>query len=143
LLATGRLTLRLILPVMLYGTLVPLLEAAALAAVRGRTPWRRMLELFLPGFGPWCGWMLATAAFWTLIPIQDAYRFVGAWRTSFFVPAAWSCWIDYRIFRRELKHSRGGAAGRLAAQRLLWWIPIAVLFVAPAGWQTVASALGI
>jgi hypothetical protein len=128
---------------MLYGTVVPLLEAAALAAVRGRTPWRRMLELFLPGLGPWTWWILASAAFWSLMPAQEAYRFVGLWRNSFLVPLIWSCWIDYRIFRRGLKHSRGGALGRLAVERLLWWGPLAVVIVAPAGWQTVASALGI
>jgi len=140
---TGRLTLRLILPLMIYGTAVPLLGAAALAAVRGRTPWRRMVDLFFRGFGPWTWWMLATAAFWSLTPPEVAYRFVGAWRTSFFVPLIASSWIDYRIFRSELQQSRVAAVSRLAVLRLLWWTPIAVLFVAPAGWQTVASALGI
>jgi len=141
--ATGRLTLRLILPIMLYGTVVPLLGAAALAAVRGRTPWLRMLDLFFRGCGPWTWWMLATAAFWSLTPPEVAFRLTAAWRASLFLPLIGSCWIDYRIFRSELAHSRAGAAGRLAALRLLWWTPIAALFVAPAAWQTIASALGI
>jgi hypothetical protein len=143
LMATGRLTLRLILPVMLYGTTVPLLGAAALAAVRGRTPWRRMLHLFFRGMGPWTWWLLATAAFWSLTPPQEAFRLTGAWRMSLIVPLVWSCSIDYRIFREELGYGRGSAAGRLAVQRLLWWTPVVALFVAPAGWQTVANALGI
>jgi hypothetical protein len=143
LMATGRLTLRLILPVMLYGTVVPLLGAAALMALRGRTSRRRMVFLFFRGFGPWTWWMLATAAFWSLVPPPDAYRFASAWRASFFVPLIWSCWIDCRILRGELKHSPAGAIGRLAVLRLLWWLPLGALFVAPAGWQTVASTLGI
>jgi hypothetical protein len=141
--ATGRLTLRLILPVMLYGTVVPLLGAAALMAVRGRTPWRRMFHLFFRGFGPWTWWILASAAFWSLLPPAEAFLHVSAWRNSLLVPLIWSCWIDYRILRRELGHGPIGAIGRLAVQRLFWWTPIAVLFIAPAAWQTIASAVGI
>src|SRR5437763_17006530 len=54
LMTSGRLTLRLALPAMVYASFVPLLEMASLGAVcRGRLPFRRAVDLFFVGHAPW------------------------------------------------------------------------------------------
>jgi hypothetical protein len=63
----------------------------------------------------------------------------GMWKETALVILAWSAYIDFCFFRDVV----GGAAiRRLAVQRVLCWLPGLAIFVAPAGWQVVASAVG-
>ncbi len=137
----GRLTLRLALPAALLWSFVPLLEIASLAIVcRGSLPIRRAVGLFFVGHAPWSLWMVASAAVWGLLPTAAVYPHVLLWKATAAAVLAWSAYIDYGFFREICG---GRALARLLAQRALCWIPGSLLFVAPAGWQTIASALGI
>jgi hypothetical protein len=138
--ASGRFTLRLILPSLVYASFVPLLQMLSLAILRGPLPWRRAVDLFFAGHTPWSLWILASAAWWGLVPAQDAFRLSPYWRWTALVPLLWSAHIDYRFFR---KATPDRALLRLAAQRAICWLPGALLFVAPAGWQILRSAVGL
>jgi hypothetical protein len=140
---TGRLTLRIILPVMVYASFIPLLQILSVALVRGSVPWRKAAAVFLRGHLPWTMWILASAALFGLVPADRAFGYSTAWRFSIVAPLVCSAWIDYGFFRRAIGASPRGALWRLAVQRTICWIPGAAIFVAPAGWQVVASALGI
>src|SRR6266850_7556211 len=56
-LTSGTLTLRLIGPVMIYWSVVPLVEIAALAVVCGSNrqniPFPRLIDSFFRGYSPW------------------------------------------------------------------------------------------
>jgi hypothetical protein len=136
---SGRLTLRLLLPAMLYATFVPMLQIAALAVCRGRLPFRKAVGLFFVGHAPWSLWVIGSAALWGLLPTTAMYPHAGMWKETALVILAWSAYIDFCFFRDVV----GGAAiRRLAVQRVLCWLPGLAIFVAPAGWQVVASAVG-
>ena len=141
LITSGRLSLRLVLGGTLCGSFVPILELASLAIVcRGVLPWRRAAELFFIGHGPWTLWLAGSALLWSLFPAPEMYRDDYSWRLSAIPVALWSAYIDFWFFREV---SRRAAVRRLIAQRLICWVPGLLIFVAPAGWQTVASTLGI
>jgi hypothetical protein len=144
LMTEGRLTLRLMLPAMLYATLLPALEFASLAVVaRGSIPFRRTVSIFFASHGPWLLWLVAWSACWGLIPATIMYRHVLDGRLSMIAVFAWSAYLDYRFFRVVIGRSPLGAAHALAIQRLICWGPGLLIFVAPAGWQEIASTLGI
>lgn len=138
--ASGRLTLRLVLPALVYGSFVPLLQMLSLAIVRLPMPWRRAVDLFFAGHLPWSAWVLASALLWDLVPTRELFRYAGAWRWSALIPLLWSAHIDYGFFRQS---AAPHPLLRLVAQRAICWIPGALLFVAPAGWEVVSSAMGI
>jgi hypothetical protein len=54
-----------------------------------------------------------------------------------------SVWLDLAFFQRAGAGSRKHAALDVAAQRLVTWPLILVIFVAPAAWQEVASRFGL
>jgi hypothetical protein len=138
--ASGRLTLRLILPALLYAVFVPLLQMLSLAVVERTMPWRHAVELFFRGHAPWSVWILASAALWGLVPARELFRFAGPWKWTALVPAALSAVIDYRFFR---KTAATRPLLRLTIQRAICWGPGLALFVAPAGWQAIAGVLGL
>ena len=138
--ASGRLTLRLLLPALVYASVIPLLQILSLAAVRLPMPWPRSVDLFFAGHVPWSLWILASAFLWGLYPAADAFRYATVWKWSAVVPLLWSALIDYRFFRKTAPRN---PLLRLAMQRAICWLPGAALFVAPAGWQVVSSAIGL
>jgi hypothetical protein len=143
LMTAGRITLRLALPAMVYGSVVPLLQVGSLAVVcRGRLPFRRAVELFFVGHGPWSLALLAFAAAWGFAPASAMYAHPALTRLPFGVALVWSLWIDYWFFREVAGGGGRRAIFDLALQRVLAWGPGLLLFVAPAGWQVVTSAVG-
>jgi hypothetical protein len=144
--ATGAVTARLVLPAAVYWTFVPLVQIAGLAVVlRKQLRWET-IDAFFAGQGPWMLWLAAFAALWTLLPPEVAYKswgFPDVWWTAAGVAAMWSLWIDFGFFRRIAGRSSATAAKDLAIQRLVSWSIGMIIFVAPAGWQTVAAALGL
>ena len=146
LMATGSLTLRLALPAAVYWSFVPLAQIAGLAIAMRRRPPAETIDAYFAGHGAWMLWLAAFAAMWTLLPPRAAYGswlFPDLWWALAGVAAAWSLWIDFGFFRRAGARSPAQAAKDLAIQRLVSWSIGMTLFVAPAGWQTVAARFGL
>ncbi|HEV2446696.1 MAG TPA: hypothetical protein VGS58_12265 [Candidatus Sulfopaludibacter sp.] len=148
LMTSGRLTLRLAGPAAVYWSFVPLCEIASLAVVAGRrgTPFARTIDRYFEGHAAWLLWATAFVAVWAFVPAPAVYGW--RWRTLWWYGSAaavfaWSAYVDFGFFRRVLGRSAGRAARDLAIQRALSWAAGLAIFVAPAGWQELASWLGL
>lgn len=140
---TGILTLRLAVPAAIYWSFVPLVELAGLEiALRGRLR-ADVIDDFFAAQGPWLLWLAAFAALWTFVPapvVIGATGFPQLWFYAGGVAAIWSGWLDLRFFRRRGERFPAVA---VLVQRAVSWPLGMLLFVAPAGWQTVAARLGL
>lgn len=149
-LATGTLTLRLVLGGALVWSFVPLLEAASLAVVCRSRPAAlsrsRALDLFFAGRGAWSLLLIlvsAAAAFseplhvyaWTAMP-QEAV--IGS---GLLIVAAWSAYVDLCFFRVVLEYPAPRAMRALAIQRTLSWTVSLAYFVGMAASPYVFSLL--
>ncbi len=150
--ASGRLTLRLVIPATIYAALVVLIEILALAVVRPKglpetssPSFPRALDLFFAGFGPWLLWLIAFAAVWALASPVNAFRWTGPRRDLYLVGgiALWSCYIDFCFFRQVFQATRGRAARDLLAQRAISWTLAIIIFGAGPLWSEIVRILGI
>ena len=139
LLTAGRLVPRLVLPVTLYATFVPLCEIGALAvtARRRKMPFGQLVDRYFEGHIAWMMWLVAFGALWAMMPAKEI------WYTLAVMVFAWSAFVDWRFFREALERSPRRAGRDLAVQRALAWGVGLLIFVAPAGWQVVISWLGL
>lgn len=150
LMTSGRLTWRLALPAAVYATFVPVCEIASLAVVARRSGKRvvSLIDPFLASHTAWLLLILIFSAIWAFVPTAivwgwrplDVKSAEGAAAALIF---AWSAYVDFGFFRRVLERTPVRAAFDLAIQRLLCWGAALAIFVAPAGWQTAASWLGL
>jgi len=147
---SGRLTLRIVAPAMVYWSFIPLLEIASLAIVcRGRPAelsFSRKVDLFFRNQWPPLLWLVLFAAVWAFLPAPAVIPWWSKrWLQDLSAAAAlaWSARLDYGFFRYTLKRTPRQAALELSAQRLLSWIPAILIFVGPAAWQLIASELGL
>ncbi len=146
---SGRLTLRIVAPAMVYWSFIPLLEIASLAIVcRGQSElsFGRKVDLFFRNDWPPLLWLVLFAAAWAFLPASAVIPWWSNRWVQFGSGAAalaWSARLDYAFFHRTLKRPPRQAALQLLFQRLLSWIPAILIFVAPAAWQVVASELGL
>lgn len=150
--ASGRLTLRLVIPATVYAVLLILIEALALAAVRPKIvtqtttqSFSQSLDLFFTSFGPWLLWLLTFAAVWALASPVNAYRWTGP-RWDLYVVSAlalWSGYIDFCFFRYVFQTTRGRAARYLFAQRAISWTLAALVFGGGSLWSEIVRSLGI
>jgi len=144
LMTTGRVTLRIAVPCMVYTAVVPAFQLASLAAVvRGALPFRRAAELFAIGNLLWMAVLLVFAACWAWLPaayIYGHFNFIRS--TGVALVLVWSAYVDYWFFRVALDRSPLTAVRDLAVQRLLCWTIGLTLWVGPAGWQLIVSAIG-
>jgi len=144
LMASGRATLRIALPSMLYATFAPLLQMAALGLLcRGRLPFRRAVELFFAGHLPVSLLMLAFGSTWAFAPAHMVYARFGIWSYLAMGALAWSAHIDYWFFRRLCAKGPWEALGVVTAHRFLWSIPALAIFVGPAAWQEAIKWVGL
>jgi len=143
LMATGALTLRLALPAAVYWSFVPLVELAGLAvAVRGQLR-AEVIDDFFAAHGPWLLWVAAFTALWTFVPAPAVIGQTGFprfWYVAGALIAIWTAWLDLAFFRR--KGQRFPAAA-MVVQRAVSWPLGMLIFVAPAGWQTIAARFGL
>jgi hypothetical protein len=148
LMTSGRLTLRLALPATLYWTFVPVCEIASLALVarRRKMPFAHLIDSYFQSHTAWLVWVMAFAAIWAFFPAPTVYSWVFQ-KSLLYASAglvfAWSAYVDFGFFRRVLGRPPVHAARDLAIQRLLCWAMGLAIFVAPAGWQVAASAMGL
>jgi hypothetical protein len=126
LIASQRLTLRLMITGAINMSFIPLVEFAGLRATWRRRydiPFSRAVDLFFMSHGPWILWLLAYASIWAFASPDHAFfwtapRFI--WPT-FIVAIAWSASIDYCFFREVFHRSRAQSAFDLCVQRAVSW----------------------
>jgi hypothetical protein len=126
LIASGRLTLRLVAGGAANASFVPLVEIAALAAVWGsrRQPaFSKAVSLFFLGHGPWLLWLLGFSALWSWMLPEQAFGDAvirWAWYAAGLV-LVWSAYIDFWFFRLVLDKSPLRAAWGVLLQRAISW----------------------
>jgi hypothetical protein len=149
--ASGRLTLRLVVPAIIYAGLEIVIEVLALAAVRWKAiannlpSFSRSLDLFFASFGPWMLWMVSFAAIWAFASPVNAFRWTGP-RWDGYVLAAialWSCYIDFCFFRYVFQTTRQRAARDLFVQRAISWTLAAIIFGGGSLWSEIVRSLSI
>ena len=143
LITSGTLTLRLVLPSMIYWGLLPLIQAAALTAVcwseRRRVSIPRTIDSFFAGYGPWSLWLIGISAIWSFLsPLNRSIE--STLSTTWFFGGAgaviiWSAYLDFCFFRFVLDKSRKDALRNLLVQRLISWSVIVFILGAPAAWE--------
>lgn len=145
--ASGRLTLRLVVPTTAYGLLMALVEVLSLAVVREKTamPFSRSLDLFFTGFGPWLLWLLPFATIWAFASPFDAYRWTGPEWDGYVAAAIaiWSAYIDFCFFRYVFRVPTRRAAANLVVQRAFSWTLAALIFGGGSLWSELVRKLGI
>jgi hypothetical protein len=144
LMASGRVTLRLALPAMLYGAFAPVLQIVALRALdRRAVPFRRLVDLFFTGHAATSLVLLAFATAWVWSSPLAMYSRFQIWRLAGMALLAWSAYVDFRFFRAVAGRTVVQAARDLMAHRILWGIPAMAIFAGPSAWQEATRILGI
>jgi hypothetical protein len=143
------LTLRLIVPAIVYWSFVPMVQIGALAAVcrRDRQAIRfgELIDIFFKGNAHWFLWLTGLCAIWSLFSPEtrsvdwavSVIWFLGGLVLS----AAWSLHIDFRFFRSVLQRSPGTAMRHLVVHRVISWSLILTIVGAPTIWSDVAGRL--
>ena len=143
------LTLRLVIPGMIYWSFVPLIEVAALAAVcwsdRRNVSFPHLINSFFSGYSLWLLWLAGMCAIWSLLsPAAKSLDWTVSILWLFFGVAAavvWSAYIDFRFFRSVLRRSPAQAARQLVLQRLLSWSLIMMIIGGPTIWSGATGKL--
>jgi hypothetical protein len=137
----GRVTLRLVLPVTLYTSLIPLLEIAMLRVLLGRGI-GRAVDLFSMGHAAWSLWLLTLAGIFAFMDPITAYRVTGPpWGLlSMLVVIAWSAYTDWCFFQC---FSPGRAGRSLVLQRVVCWSVGLAIFGGGSLWTGVRGILGL
>ena len=135
-LASGRMSARLIADGSLSFAFVPVIELAAVAVVfatgQRPLPFARSVDLFFTGNAPWLLWLIALMTLGSLqTPRQTAALSIppAAWiALGSLVPVvAWSAWIDFRFFREVLLETPRRAFRDVLLFRLIAW-PCALFY---------------
>jgi hypothetical protein len=148
-LTAGALTLRLVLPAMIYWSFVPIAEVLALAAVCGRArrpiPFPKLIDSFFTGCRPWLLWLAGMCVIWTLMSpsTKSLDRTISVvWLGGGAVIAlAWSLYIDFQFFRSVLNRSPQKARRDLAIQRVISWALILPVLGAPTIWSEITGRI--
>jgi len=133
LIATQRLTLRVVLDGMVNLSIVPLAEIVALAVVwrRARSvSFSRAVDLFFMGHGPWIIGLLGYATVWALVSPVDAFAWTAPrhiWPILLAV-LVWSAYIDFCFFRDGLNRNCGAAWLDLVLERVIAWGLVIIVF---------------
>jgi hypothetical protein len=116
---SGRVTLRLPMPVTIYAALIPLLEIAVLRVLLGPKI-ARAVDLFFMGHATWSLWLLTLAGIFAFADPIQAYRLTGPpWGlVSVGLVMAWSGYTDWCFFRCVSPERTGR---NLAVQRVVCW----------------------
>jgi hypothetical protein len=147
-LTAGTLTLRLLVPSMIYWSFVPIVEIAALAAVcwkdREAVAFSSLIDSFFAGYRPWLLWMVGMCVIWSLMlpSTKTEWTVSVVWQDAGIVIAlAWSVYIDFDFFRSVLKRSPARARRELSMQRLISWGLILTVLGGPTIWQGLTGRL--
>ncbi len=147
---SGRLSLRLAASGAVCWTFVPLLQVAALAVVwpwkRSELSFPRAIDRFFASQTPWSLYLCFFAAVWALFPSPRVFAWTRnpwLWYAPPIAIALWAAWLDYGFFRSISRRSPALAVRDLAIERAIVWSLGLACFLGFAGWQVVASRLGL
>jgi len=150
-LASGRLSARLILDGALSFGFVVLIEIAALAVVarigrgaRARGPaasFARDLDTFFIGNAPWLAWLTVVGAVFAVVPPRAMMAWFGLAILSALMPAVWSVWVDFHFFREVLGRSPRGACVAILLNRAIGWTAAIGIFLGIAIWSQYSPLL--
>ena len=153
LIASGRLTARLVLGSTIAWSFIPIFEVAAFAIVRRRArsirTFARDLDLFSAGRRPWAMFLVAAAALAAfLTPLQLNDWAEAPLTLAVLAPIAAgvairSGYLDFRFYRDALDRASGDAMRDALLQRAISWTAAVVYFGGNAGWPLVAQWIGL
>lgn len=143
------LTLRLIVPALVYWSFVPLVQIGSLVIVcwgdRQTMRFPNVIDSFFKGNVPWFLWLSGLCAIWSLLSPQTEsldWAVSVIWLLGGLVlAAAWSLLIDFRFFRSVCDQAPGSAMRHLALHRLISWSVILAIAGGPTIWSDVAGRL--
>jgi len=143
------LSLRLVVPGMIYWSFVPLIEIGALVVVsrgdRQNVTLPRLIDSFFVGYRPWFLWLTGLCAIWSwLSPGAKAldYTISVLWLLcGVAVATAWSAYVDFRFFTTILRRNRARAVRELVIQRLISWTLIMFIVGGPTIWSGATGRL--
>jgi hypothetical protein len=150
LLASGRLSPRLILDGAISFAFVPVLEAAAFAVVyrvavgsRG-LQFARAMDLFFATNVPWLLMLVALAALAVFQPQPQVARWTvppRLWLLSgaAVLTVAWSAYLDFAFFRSTLQRSAQAAVRDVIILRGIAWTLGALYFLGFAMWPSIVA----
>lgn len=148
LLASGRITVRLIVDGAISFAFVPAFCLAGLAVVwrlgpRAALPFARVVDAFFAGFTPWLLWMIVAGAVFGIVPPRAFSPWFYPVLIAGAVPLVWSLGIDWRFFRETLGRSPRQALRDLAIHRGIEWIGGVAYFLGMALWSDQLPALAM
>jgi hypothetical protein len=146
LLASGRLSLRLILDGALSFAFLPATTVAGLGVVyyghRDRAlPFHRALDLFLAGLIPWFLWLLVLGTICSFVPPRHLGLWFPSIKFSLLVTAVWSTVLDFHFFREAMGRSSRAAIGDLLLYRLVGWGAATAYFFGIAIWYEIVPVV--
>jgi hypothetical protein len=151
LLASRRMSARLIADGAVSFAFVPLFELAALAAVywRGshRISFARAADLFFAANAPWLLWLLGIAALGCVLTPVELQAWMVPPRLWFalgpLVPLiAGSAYLDFSFFREALQEPVGRAVRGVILQRAIAWPCAIAYYVGHEIWELIVQGLG-
>jgi hypothetical protein len=141
-LASGRLTLRLIVDGAISFAFIPIFCLVGLAVVwrlgpRPARSFASVADAFFAGFTPWLVWLIVLGGVFGFV----SPRAFGRWFVPVLIagalPLGWSLRIDWRFFRETLGRSARQALRDLAVHRAVEWTGIVGYFLGIALWYQV------
>jgi hypothetical protein len=135
LIASGVLTLRLIVPAIVVWSYVPIVLILALGAVtwprRQTVPFSRAVDVFFTGYGPWAILLIALASALSFLPPEIGWERARLWLGGIGLVVIWSAYLDYWFFRAVYRATPLAAVRDLLLVRLISWTLIFWIFAIP------------
>ena len=132
LLASGRLTARLIVDGALSFAFVPLCQLVAYAVVYrlqpSRLPFSHAVDRYFAGNTPWLWWIVGALVVSAMLPAVRAGSMLPLILITAPLPIALSVRADWRLFRADGR-TRGQAARDIALERAIAWILATAYFL--------------
>jgi len=135
LVASGVLTVRLIVPAALVWSYVPIAQVLALVAVTWRrrraAPYARAVDLFFAGHGPWALFLIGIATSLAFLPPEFGWTRIRIWLGGMAGVMIWSAYLDFWFFRTVYRASPAAAVRDVVLVRAISWTLIFWIFAVP------------
>jgi hypothetical protein len=147
LVASGTLTVRLVVLPAVYWSFVALAQVLVLAAMRWRRtdhlPLSTAVDVFLTGLGPWMLLLLGLASALAFPTPAYGWGRFRVWAGVGLAVIVWSAYIDFWFFRIVLGASRAGAVRDVIVNRLMTWTIVFGIFAVPGSmpWSVVREVI--